>query len=61
MKLKGYNNSFNSWIAKKDINTQCKLFSRTYKYNLIKMKVELDLSNYEAKSDLKGEPRIDTF
>ena len=36
-------------------------FPEPYKYNLIKMKVELDLSSYEAKSDLKGEPRIDTF
>ena len=51
VKWKGYNSSFNSWIDKKDsIN---KYFSKP-KSSGGRVKVELDLSNYATKADLKS-------
>ena len=57
VKWKGYNSSFNSWIDKKDsIN---KYFSKP-KSSGGRVKVELDLSNYATKADLKNVAGVDT-
>ena len=58
VKWKGYNNSFNSWIYKKD------LIKRVSTFHHIKVmggdiKVELDLSNYATKTDLKNVTHVD--
>ena len=50
VKWKGYNNSFNSWIDKKDL-PPCRSSVRN-------IKVELDLSYYVAKTDLKNVTRV---
>ena len=49
----------NSWIDKKYIVIYNELFSRTMQ-SQYRQKVELDLSNYETKSDLKGATGINT-
>ena len=51
VKLKGYDNSFNSWIDKKDIER---------KSSGGRVKLELDLSNYVTKADLKNATGVDT-
>ena len=43
--MEKYDNVFNSWIDKKDISKPESLGAN--------VKVELDLSNYETKTDLK--------
>ena len=48
VKWKGYNNSFNSWIDKKD------QYFPPYRSSGRHIKVELDLSNYGTKTDLKN-------
>ena len=56
LKWKWYNNSLNSGIDKKrHINEW--IFSRTK--TLRKVKVELDLSDYATKTDLKNATEID--
>ena len=60
MKWKGYNNSFNSWIDKKDMSewmSECFLEPKSLEG---RVKVELDLSNYARKSDLKKATGVDT-
>ena len=58
VKWKGYNNSINSWINKKDIVSMSENFSEPQ--SLRKVKGELDLPNYATKTDLKNATGIDT-
>ena len=53
IKWKGYNNSFNSWIDKKDIMLMSEYFPKLKSLGA-NVKVELDLSNYTTKADLKN-------
>ena len=53
VKWKDYDNSFNSWIGKKD-NINIEYFPKPKSLGT-RVKVELDLSNYATKSDLKKE------
>ena len=60
VKWKGYNHSLHSWIDKK--KTQYKLVSIFQNDDLQKQcKVELDLSNYATKTDLKNATGVDTL
>ena len=54
-----YNNSFNNWIDKKRHSTNERIFSEP-KSSGRRVKVELDLSNYATKADLKNATRVDT-
>ena len=56
VKWNDYDNSSNSWIDKNDIVIQNELPSRPSTYR--KIEVELDLSNYAAKSDLKKQQAL---
>ena len=57
VKWKGYSNSFNSWIDKKDlIKSQC---FPPYRSSGSNIKVELDLSSYATKTDLKNVTHVD--
>ena len=47
VKWKGYNNSFNSWIDKKDIVWMSEYFAELKSLGA-KVKVELDLSNFAS-------------
>ena len=58
VKLKGYNNSFNRWINKKDIILMSRYFPEPK--SLVKVQLEFDLSNYSTKIDLKNATGIDT-
>ena len=51
-KCKDSNNYFSSWIYKKDIVKMSEYFPEP-KYSRGIVKVELDLSNYATKADLK--------
>ena len=59
VKWKGYNNSFNSWIDKNYIIKMSEYFPKP-KYLGANEKVELDLSSYATKTDLKNATGIDT-
>ena len=48
IKWKKYNNSFNSWIDKKDLVKMSEYFPKP-KSLIATVKVELDLSNYASK------------
>ena len=50
---KGYNNSFNSSIDKKDLNKMSQYFP-PYRSHGGDIKIKLDLSNYPTKTDLKN-------
>ena len=52
VKCKGYNNSFNSWVDKKDLVSMSEYFPEQ-KSSGRRVKVEVHLSNYETNSDLK--------
>ena len=54
VKCKGYDNSFDSWINKKD-----KYFPKPKSLEA-NVKVEIDLSNYVTKADLKNARGVDT-
>ena len=56
---KGYNSSFNSWIDKKDIIWMNKCFRKSKSFGG-RVKVELDLSIYTTKDDLKNATGVDT-
>ena len=56
---KGYNNSFNSWIDKKDLKKMNEYFPRSRRRFRGDIKVKLDLSNYETKTDLKNVTHVD--
>ena len=67
VKWKGYNNSFNSWIHK--ASSVQRTQNRSYKMSKYfppcnnsseNIKVELDLSNYATKKDIKDITHIDT-
>ena len=58
VKWKGYDNSFNSWIDKKDLVTfyQIKMsqyFPKPYEPFSGDINVKVDLSNYATKADIK--------
>ena len=53
VKWKGYDSSFNSWIDKKNIVQMSEYLGG-------RVKVELDLSNYATKADLKTATGVDT-
>ena len=55
---KGYNNSFNSSIDKKKIYKMSQYFP-PYRSHGGDIKVELDLSNYPTKTDLKNATHVD--
>ena len=59
VKWKGYDNSLNSWIDKKDIVKMSKYFPEP-KSAGGRMEVELDLSHYATKADLKNATGVDT-
>ena len=52
-------NSFNSWIDKKDI-VQMREYFQKPKSLWANVKVELDLSNYATKTDLRKATVVDT-
>ena len=58
-KWKGYDNSFNNWIDKKGIIKMSDYFPKLKSLGT-NVKVELDLSNYATKVDLKNATRVDT-
>ena len=58
VKWKGYDNSFNSWIDKKD--TLIQYFPKTYKSFGGVINVKVDLPNYATKTDLKNATGVDT-
>ena len=58
VKCKGYDNLFNSWIYKKDIVKMSEYFPKPKSLGR-NVKVELNLSNYATKTDLKNETGID--
>ena len=58
IKWKGYNNSFNSWIDKKRSDKMSQYFP-PYRSSGGNIKVELDLSNYATKPDLKNVTHVD--
>ena len=58
-KWKGYNNSFNIWIVKKDILQMIGYFPQP-KSSGGRVKVELDLPNYAPKADLKNAGGVNT-
>ena len=57
--MKRYNNLVNSEVNKKDIVETSEYFPKR-KYLVANVKVELCLSNYATKSDLKTEASVDT-
>ena len=57
--MKGYDSSFNSWIDKEDIRISEYFLKPTSLGE--KLKVELDLSNYVTKEDLKNVTGVDTL
>ena len=54
VKWKGYDNSFNSWIDKKDL-----IKFPPYNSSGRNIKVEIDLSSYATKTDLKNVTHVD--
>ena len=52
--MKFHDNSFNSWIDKRDYSTKMSYFPDSYSHSKKKMKFKLDLSNHATKSDLKN-------
>ena len=59
VKWKGYDNSFTFWIDKKGIVWMSEYFPEPQSFGRT-VKVELDLSNYTTKTDLKNATGIDT-
>ena len=59
IKWKGYHNSFNRWIDKREIAYMSEYFPKS-KSLVANVKVELDLSNYATKSDLQNATGVDT-
>ena len=56
---KDYDNSFNNWIDKKDIIIKMSFCQEPDSHSKHKTKIELDLSKYAIKSDLKEATGID--
>ena len=59
VKWKGYDSSFNSWIDKKRHSINVWIFPEPKSLGG-RVKVELDLSNYSRKADLKNAAGVDT-
>ena len=64
VKWKDYNNSFTSWIDKKDIVKEAykkmsQYFSKPYKIFGGDINVKVDFSNYATKADLKNAAGVD--
>ena len=59
VKWKGYDNSFDSWIDKKDTVWKSEYFQKPKSLGA-NVKVESDLSNYATKADLKNATGFDT-
>ena len=59
VKWKGYDNSFNSWIDKKDLVQMSDYFRRRYKRFDGDISVKVDLSNYATKTELKNVSHVD--
>ena len=57
--MERFNSSFNGWIDKKDI-IQMSEYLPEPKSSGGRMKVELDLSSYATKADLKSGAGVDT-
>ena len=65
VKWKDYDNSFNSWIDKKDLvwfycKKKHKFFSKSFRSFRRNVNVKLDLSNYATKTDLKNVIHVNT-
>ena len=58
VKWKGYDNSFNSWIDKKDV--VLKHFLKPFRSFGENIKVKVNLSYYATKTDLKNVTHVDT-
>ena len=58
VKWKGYNNSFNTWMDKKDIVKMSEYFPKPKSLGE-NVRVELDLSNYGTRADLKSATGVD--
>ena len=58
VKWKGYDNAFNSWIDKKK-NYKMSQYLPPYNNSSKNIKVELDLSNYATKDDVKNITHVD--
>ena len=56
---KGYDNSFNSWIDKKDLVEMSQYFPKPYQPIGGDINVKVDLSNYAAKTDLKNVTHVE--
>ena len=56
VKWKGYNNFFNSWIDKKKVEMS-EYFPKPHSLG-VNVKVELYLSNYATKTDLKMQQEL---
>ena len=59
VKWKGYDNSFNSWIDKKNLVQMSQYFPKPYEPFGGDINVKVDLSNYATKTDLKNVLHVD--
>ena len=60
VQLKSYDDSFNSWVDKKDIVLMSKYFPKPKSFG-VRVKVESDLSNYLTKANLNNASCVDTL
>ena len=61
VKWKGYDNSFNSWINKKDLIKTSQYLPKPFNSHFGgSIKVKIDLSNYATKTDVKTISHVDT-
>ena len=65
VKWKGYDDSFNSWIDKKDLVQYCikmsQYFPKPYEAFCGDINVKVNLSNYATKADIKNISHVDTL
>ena len=59
VKWKGYDNSFNSWIDKKDLLKMSQYLPKPYEPFGGDINVKVDLSNYATKTDLKNVSNVE--
>ena len=60
-KWKGYDNSFNSWIDKKDLKKMSQYFPKLFNSHFgDSIKFKIDSSNYATKTDIKNISHVDT-
>ena len=60
VKWKGFDNSFNSWINKKDILQKMSEYFPKPSSNEENIKVKIDLTNYATKEDIKNITHVNT-